>query len=110
MRRCWARCRPPGRESWPSSQRPTRWEFELGAVVVDRANLIARSCVGWTVRSASGGSYTQSSGVAQISFTFNVKAGGRRSNGAISVDDYVTFESDGATSERFRPASGTRGT
>ena len=29
-----------------------------------------------------GGSYTQSSGVAQISFAFDVKAGGRCSNGA----------------------------
>jgi hypothetical protein len=49
-----------------------------------------------------GGSYTQSSGVAQLSLTFNVKARRPAFEWRAELEDYVTFESNGATTERFR--------
>jgi hypothetical protein len=48
-----------------------------------------------------GSSYTQSSGVAQLSATFTVTAHRPSFEWRASADEYVTVDSDGVTSERF---------
>jgi len=48
-----------------------------------------------------GGGYTQSSGIAQLSFAFSVTARRPAFEWRVAADDYVTFESDGETSQRF---------
>lgn len=53
-----------------------------------------------------GGGYTQSSGVAQLSFAFSVTARRPAFEWRISADDYVTFESDGETSQRLSASIG----
>jgi len=53
-----------------------------------------------------GGGYTQSSGVAQLSFAFSVTARRPAFEWRISADDYVTFESDGETSHRLSASIG----
>jgi hypothetical protein len=53
-----------------------------------------------------GGSYTQSSGVAQLSFAVDVKARKPLWEWRVSVDENVTFEAAGPTTERFSAGVG----
>jgi hypothetical protein len=81
------------------------WDFELPAVV--GIVPIRRSFLQRLDGSINlGGSVTQASGVAQFSVTFNVKARRPRFEWRIKAEDYVTFQRDGATSERFTTSLG----
>jgi hypothetical protein len=53
-----------------------------------------------------GGGYTQASGVAQLSFAFSMSARRPGHEWRISADDYVTFETDGETSQRVKASVG----
>lgn len=53
-----------------------------------------------------GGSYTQASGVAQLTFALDVKARRPSFEWRVNVDDYVTLETEGGTSERFSGSVG----
>jgi len=82
-----------------------RWTFDLEAVV--GIVPIHRSFFERLDGAISlGGSYTQSSGIAQLSFAFDVKARRPLFEWRASVDENVTFESDGATTERFAASLG----
>ena len=48
-----------------------------------------------------GGSYTQASGIAQVTFALSVNSRRPASEWRLSADNYLTFESDGETSQRF---------
>jgi hypothetical protein len=77
-----------------------KWDLELGSVVSIAP--IYRSFLRRLDGSISlGGSYTQASGVAQLSFALDVKARRPLFEWRVSVDDYVTFETEAPTSERF---------
>ncbi len=53
-----------------------------------------------------GGSYTQSSGVAQLSLALTVTARRPSFEWRLSADDYVTFKNDGATTQRVSASIG----
>jgi len=53
-----------------------------------------------------GGSYTQASGIAQVTFAVSVNSRRPASEWRFSADNYLTFESDGETSQRFTTSLG----